>query len=155
MAFEFTDRDVYAERDEDEVHHYLFGDTAELFLKPADHVHYWELYATPRGRKTTFFVAVPRIRKIHPSGLRVAAQVKGTLNRDNDIDQGWTAEMAKPRKDLSVYGARFGPADNWRIFVVRYNVSTLRDQLELSMTPPLSRSSFHMAEEYAELIQDP
>ena len=55
LACEFTDSDVVAEGDKDQLHHYQLGDLCELFLKPADKSWYWEIYMTPRNNKSVFF----------------------------------------------------------------------------------------------------
>ncbi len=49
-----------AEGKEDQLHHYQMGDLVELFLKPEDYTWYWELYATPIGKKTNFWFPAPR-----------------------------------------------------------------------------------------------
>ncbi len=155
LAADFTDRDLVGGRDEDQVHHYLFGDLCELFLKAQHSKHYWELYVTPRGRKTTLFltesVKIDDAQSV--SGLRVAARVNGTLDDPADEDRGWTAEMAVPVKDLTARGEPFGPNAPWRVFVGRYNhtVGSGPKGAELSMTPPLSVTSYHLTDQYAVL----
>jgi len=156
LAAEFFDRDVVATRDEDEAHHYETGDVCELFLKPETAEHYWEMYVTPGGRKTTFYL--PKFMDIAPrntytSGLRVAAQVTGTLNDSSDQDYGWTGEMAVPINDLTAHGNPFGPGEKWRIFIGRYNynIQHADKKPEHSMTPPLSQTFFHLTKEYPAL----
>jgi len=112
---------------------------------------------TPAGKKTTFFfpskgyLGLPSPIK-HSSGLTVAAQCDGTLNNWTDRDSGWTAEMAMPVKDLTARGEPFGPGASWRILVARYNYSRhLTQGRELSMTPQLSATNYHLREEYAVL----
>jgi hypothetical protein len=67
------------------------------------------------------------------------------------VDKGWRAEMAMPLKDLRAYGAEFTPGANWKILVGRYNYSRYLDAIELSMTPQLSKTNYHLYEEYADL----
>jgi hypothetical protein len=50
-----TDADVIAESDADQEFHYKFGDVVEVFLKPERQSWYWELYGTPKGKRTRFF----------------------------------------------------------------------------------------------------
>ena len=154
----YTDSDVYAEGEEDEMMHFSLGDVAELFLKQADSPYYWEMYATPRGKKSTLWFpgrgrfGLPGAIN-YTSGLQVAAQIDGTLNDWTDKDKSWSAEMAVPVKDLTAYGADFGPDSDWRILVARYNYSTGLSVIgpEYSMTPALSRTFFHLTDEYAVL----
>jgi hypothetical protein len=156
MAIEFTDSDVVAEGTEDGEHHYKLGDLAELFLWPDAHSWYWELYVTPAGKYTAFFFPGPG-RLGLPSGftnhatLTVAAQTQGTLNDWTDVDRGWTAEMAVPVKALTQRGEAWGPGSPWRLLVGRYNYSAHLPALEYSSMPELSRTSFHLREEYGRL----
>ncbi len=156
LAVRFLDSDVVAEGEEDQLHHYLMGDVAELFLKPADKTWYWEMYVTPAGRKTTLWFAGRgrlglKSSEQNPGGLMVAAQVQGTLNQWEDRDQSWTGEMAVPVKDLTARGETFAPGSAWTILVSRYNYGRYLSWKELSMTPQLSKTSYHLLEEYAVL----
>ena len=155
----FTDSDIVAEGEEDQLHHYKMGDLMELFIKPDDQTWYWELYATPAGKKTNFwFPGRGRVGLdsgwAYTCGFHVAAQCDGTLNDWQDRDNCWTAEMAMPIKDLTARGETFGPGapgPKWWIMVSRYNYSRYLPWKELSMTPQLSRASYHLYEEYAVL----
>ena len=155
MAVDFTDSDVVAEGTEDGEHHYRMGDLAELFLWPDACTWYWELYVTPHGKQTSFFFPGPG--RVLPSTftnhaqLSVAAHQQGTFNDWSDRDQGWTAEMAVPVKDLTQRGEPWGPDASWRLLVGRYNYSVHLPKQELSCLPPLSRTSFHLRKEYGRL----
>jgi hypothetical protein len=156
VGIRFQDSDIVAEGEEDQLHHYALGDLVELFLKPAGETWYWELYATPRGNKTSFWF--PGRGRLgldsaydYRCGLRAAAQVKGTLNRWEDKDRYWTAEMAMPVADLTARGEPFGPGSEWRILVARYNYSRYLPWKELSMVPALSQTNYHFTHEYARL----
>lgn len=153
LAVTFTDSDIVAKGDKDQLHHYRLGDVCELFLKPGNKIWYWELYVTPRSKKTTFwFPRGPGSLENYKSGLVVAAKNFGTLNNRTDKDTKWTAEMAMPVKDLCARGETFGPGSDWRVFVGRYNYSNyLRsgNETELSMIPQLSKTNYHLINEYA------
>lgn len=159
VGAECVDRDVIAELDEDQVHHYKFGDVLELFLRPADVDYYWEMYVTPRGRRTTFFfpspghLALPSCFENYVGGLRVAAVVDGTLNEWRDSDRGWTAEMAVPRADLTAHGHALDPGVDWRVLLGRYNygVRNGRRGPELTVAPELPSTDFHRTADYAPL----
>ena len=159
VGVKFNDSDIVAEGTTNQLHHYQLGDVCELFLKPNDKTWYWELYATPRSNKTTFFfpsqgrMSLPSSFKEYKSNLRVAAQYKGTLNNWQDKDDCWTAEMAMPIKDLTARGERFGLDADWRILVARYNYSyyLTGNGPELSATPRLSTADYHLLDEYAVL----
>ena len=146
------DSDIIATGDKDQMHHYKYGDLAELFLKPASSTHYWELYVTPAGHKTSFwFPKRGDITEDYTCGLKVAATCNGTLNDSSDTDVSWTGEMAMPVKDLTAFGDDFGEGEGWRVFVGRYNYTGGLENPELSMSPALSKTSYHLTDEYAVL----
>ena len=156
LGITFHDSDIAAEGKEDQLKHYQLGDLCELFLTPENETWYWELYATPAGRKSSYFIpgrgslGLPSMAE-YTCGLKVAASCNGTLNNWRDKDTSWTAEMAMPVKDLTARGESFGPGSRWRILVSRYNFGRYlkRKGPELSMTPKLSREDFHLLPEYA------
>ncbi len=152
-AFEFTDSDVVAEGKEDGQHHYSLGDVAELFLWPDAHTWYWELYATPHGKQSSFFFPSPG--RMLPSTfknhlhLQVAAEVQGTFNDWSDRDHGWTVEMAIPVQEITARGEAWGLDASWRVLVGRYNYSVHLPKAELSAMPLLSNTNYHLRDQYA------
>lgn len=157
VGISFEDSDIAAEGQADQIRHYDFGDVAELFLKPANHTWYWELYVTPLSMKSSYCypgrgrLGLSRGVEDYKCGLKVAAQYIGTCNNWQDKDKSWTAEMAMPIRDLTARGETFGPQSDWRILVARYNYSRYLKEIELSMTPRLSKTLYHSLEEYAVL----
>lgn len=161
LGIKFQDSDITAKGDKDQMHHYRLGDLCEMFLKPANNDNYVELYVTPRSKKTSFYI--PREKDNRPSriddlicGLEVAAYVgNGTLNKRDDRDGWWSAEMAMPVKDLEKLGEKISDGSKWRIMVARYNYSKSsgdgEDEIEYSMTPGLSKVNYHLVKEYAPL----
>jgi|GEM_PF-279204 len=155
IAVRFEDSDTVATGDADQLHHYQLGDVLEVFIRPDGQPGYWELYATPHGRKTSFWHAEPKPGRsaadcvVRDCGLRVAACCQGTLNRRQDRDTSWTAEMAIPFATL-LPGAEAGAAPPpCRILVARYNYGVTLPWTELSMAPGLSKTDFHLCGEYA------
>jgi hypothetical protein len=161
VAADFQDSDIVAQGREDQMHHYKYGDLCELFLKPTNESYYWELYVTPADKKSSFFypsrsyLGLPDCLEKYTCGLTVTAECNGTLNDWQQKDDRWMAEMAMPIKDLEAYGYKFSSGWRWTILVGRYNYSRDLNQTELSMTPQLSRTFFHIYEEYGilELIR--
>ena len=154
LAAKFHDLDIVAHGDENQSLHWIMGDLVELFLKPEGYTWYWELYATPRSKKTSLWYPGRGYYRMsaefcRPCGLQVAAQNNGTVNNWEDEDDYWTAEMAMPIQDLTSQGETFAPGSNWWIFVGRYNYSRYLPWPELSMYPQLSRENYHLNEEYA------
>ena len=158
VGVKYTDFDIVAEGKNDQEHHYLTGDLAEVFLKPKANTWYWDLYVTPHGKKThLWFPGSGRMglksSEAHTMELHVAAQCQGTLNDWRDRDTSWTGEMAIPIRELKRFGDEFGPDAAWTILVARYNYSRylpLRGP-ELSMTPQLPVTSYHYHDGYAPL----
>ncbi len=154
LGLTLTDSDVVQENRQNQQHHYLTGDVAELFIKPAGTTHYWEFYVTPTANHTAFFFP-GRGRMGLPSNLEyesqihVAAQVDGTLNHWRDRDKQWTAEMAIPWSQFKQLG---GPdPKQWHVLVGRYNYSAYLSHRELTMWPQLPFTGFHEHEFWAAL----
>ncbi len=150
-AIEFHDSDIVAGYDVNQVHHYQKGDLVELLLKPEHQTWHWELYATPRNRKTSFWWPQQGTLTVRKCGLRIAARCRGTLNDSSDKDRSWTAEMAMPVRDLTTQDQPFGPGSQWRILVSRYNHESTLSSPELSAVPRLSRTDFQLTDEFAPL----
>ena len=126
VGAEFSDADVAAEGDSDQMPHWQLGDVCELFLMPQEQTWYWEMYATPKGRKSAYWfpgggrVGLPSAGH-YSCGLEVASQVDGSLNDWRDRDVGWTVEMAMPLADLKARGEKLDTESPWRVLVGRYN----------------------------------
>ena len=77
----------------------------------------WNWHAHPRGRRWSF-------REWDLPGLRSAVHVNGTINKHDDVDVGWTAEIAIPWQGLvHLADGRSLPArdgDTWRMDVSRF-----------------------------------
>ncbi len=150
------DSDVVQYGQEDQEHLYQQGDTFEIFVKSEKSPKYWELYATPNGKKTTFLFesrGYARLDwgKLDPSFL-TAATVQGTLNNYNDKDKSWTVEVAIPLKMLEgLTGVKFDANGKWTILLARYNYNFGQKNTQLSSIPQLPYASHHLLEYYAEL----
>ena len=149
VGAELEDSYIVAQSREDETLHYQTGDLLECFIKPLHEDYYWEMYATPFGNKTTLFFPIQRegmtldqFLRDHPyHALQVASSQTAT---------GWRTEMWIPVEQLTHCGAKWDPSEKWSIFCGRYNYNNeeLKDP-ELSMTPPLSATNYHLTKEYA------
>jgi len=151
LAAKCYDKNIVATGDSDQLCHYQLGDLIELFLKPLNHSWYWELYATPASKKTTFFFQ-NRLRRGETNitvNLRVASSVHGTLNHWDSGDKYWITEMAISRKALKVHGVEFSPDVAWSILVGRYDLNDFLRIRWLESFPLLTQASFHCSREYA------
>ncbi|MFA7231428.1 MAG: carbohydrate-binding family 9-like protein [Victivallaceae bacterium] len=156
IGIKYTDSEVIAEGEKDQMHHYTLGDVAEVFIKPENETYYWELYVTPTRKKTAFFIPGRGTRISEDPkqimDIKVAASVQGTLNNWQDKDQSWTGVMAIPIKGLEKYGAKFGQGQKWTVFVARYNYSRYLPVKELSAFPHQEKTNYHTLEDYGQLI---
>ena len=145
-----TDSDIVQEGDKNWEHLYKTGDLMEVFLQRKGERHYWELYAAPNNKKTSFFflskgrLGLPSGFEHKVTGMRVKSTCNGTLNNPKDRDVSWTTEMAIPRKELERNGVKIVPGQIWHFLIGRYNYSIYLDEKELSMVgTPCERVSYH------------
>ena len=142
---------LIATRRADEELHFESGDVFELFAKPVNDAYYWEMYATPFGHKTTLFFPSEREGMILDEFLH-AHEFQNLQVSAAKTDTGWRAEMWVPAEQLQAFGESWGPGSEWNIFCGRYNYNN--DELadpELSMSPALSATNYHLTHEYATL----
>jgi hypothetical protein len=126
LAVECEDRDIVARGDRDGQRHYELGDCCEVFLHPEGKPYYWEIHLTPRGRHSVYFNPVQHgARDPLPVAQNVpvvtAGVIDGTLNKRDDVDRGWTAELAVPLAELTRLGDRFDASAKWGILIGRYD----------------------------------
>ena len=159
VGVEFNDTDIVAEGTTDQTHLYSSGDTAEVFLKPAEQTWYWELYATPGGKKTSYFypgrglLGLPSGFSATPAlkGMIVTAHFKGTLNNSWDKDKKWTAVFAIPLTELGMVGKKLDMKTPWLILVGRYNYGRYLPWRENSAFPRQPKLNYHAHADYARL----
>ena len=151
------DSDVVQYGKEDQEHLYLQGDLFEIFIKSEKSPKYWELYAAPNGRKTTFLFESRGYARadwgtLDPS-FQTAAVVQGTINNYNDKDKSWTVEVAIPLKMLrDLTGVDFDNNGKWTILLGRYNYNFGQKSCQLSTIPQLPQGNYHLIEYYGELV---
>jgi hypothetical protein len=100
-------------------------DDFEVFLDPGNDTHaYYELEVNALGTAWDLFLVKPyrdggpALHAWDIAGLRVAVDVRGTLNRPGDRDDGWTVELALPWESLrEAAPGRRAPRDGeqWRL----------------------------------------
>lgn len=154
------DDDIIALGKRDQQVHCTEGDVFEIFLKPENANHYWELHITPSGLCGVMFypsrgyhflpqIVLPSERPL--KNIKYKVTVDGTLNKSDDIDRSWTVEAAISLKELAEAGVPFDPQNPWRVLFGRYNFSRYQPLCELSSVPKLSKFDFHVHEEYGKL----
>jgi hypothetical protein len=97
----------------------------EIFIDPDGDTHaYYELEVNALGTPWDLLLIKPyrdggpAINGWDIAGLRIGVDVRGTINRPGDRDDGWTLEVAMPWKILTEAAPdhkRPAPGDRWRV----------------------------------------
>jgi hypothetical protein len=157
FAGEMEDADVFAVVTEPNGETWN-DDVFELFFKPRQDRHgYYEFQVN--AANTPFQMYLPsrgsggfhRFRKAGALGLESAVVVKGTLNKYEDKDEGWTVEGRIPWTAFKATGGRPAASDVWRFALCRYDYSVAHESPDLTSTAPLTWANFHQYEDYGEL----
>jgi glucose/arabinose dehydrogenase len=135
------------------------NDVFELFFKPDETATgYYEFQVNAAGAVLDMFIAqrgqktFEEMRADGPFHLQTAVVRRGTLERRDDRDEGWSVEGRIPWTDMLRTGGR--PVENevWRFALCRYDYDQAWKEPELSTCAPIaSKVSFHQHEEYARL----
>jgi len=166
VAFNNTDSDIWSsltKRDDK-----LWTQEADELMIDADGngKTYVELQFAPNGN--VFDTYLPAYRKyedsIDPkkkqfswnSKLTAMVQVDGTLNKRDDVDKGWTVEIALPLeavKGRAEKGPQIPPkvGDMWRINLYRMDLPRGKPQVGSGWSPPMV-GDFHALDKFGELV---
>jgi uncharacterized repeat protein (TIGR03806 family) len=154
---EMQDADLFAELKEDDSATWT-NDVFELFIKPAaDKPSYYEFQVTPLGTRLDMFIperdpkVFAKFVQADPFDWRTAIALRGTLDRRDDVDQGWSVEGAIPWSDMAHTGGRPAVDETWRFALCRYDYGAADTKPELSSCAPLTEPKFHKHEDYAGL----
>ncbi len=154
FAAEMADADVYALVKEPNGETW-YDDVFELFFKPSSaRLAYYEFQVN--AANTPFQMFLPsrgaggfnRFRKEPTLGLESAVVVRGTLNKWQDADEGWTVEGRIPWTAFAATGGRPKAGDKWHFALCRYDYSAAHDNPDLSSTAPLTVPNFHQYEDF-------
>lgn len=156
VAADMDDGDLYANVREHDGPTWN-NDVFEVFLKPAvENPGYYEFHVTPNNTQFDLFLPrrghVERFRRGREFHITSAVAVRGTLDRWDDRDDGWTVEMRIPWSDLMPTGGRPEPGAEWRFALCRYDFDVGSEKPELSTSAPLGslpHPDFHHFEDYA------
>jgi len=130
----------------------------EVFLDPGGDTHdYYELEVNALGTVWDLFLGRPYRDGGPPlhawdiAGLRVGVDIRGTLNRPGDRDEGWTVELALPWAILrEAAPTRRAPSDgeHWRLNFSRVQWTmdvvqgTYRKRLDTATGKPLPEDNW-------------
>jgi hypothetical protein len=133
-------------------------DVFELFFKPSDKLAYYEFQVNALNTQLELFLpsrgagGYRRFAPVGRLGMESAVKLRGTLNKYDDRDKGWTVEGRIPWTAFKPTGGRPKAGDKWKFALCRYDYSVAFDRPELSSTAPLTFPDFHRYEDYGELI---
>src|SRR5262249_31032001 len=92
-----------------------------------------------------------RFAPVTDLGMESRVKLRGTLNKWDDTDKGWTVEGRIPWTAFKAAGGKPQPGAKWRFALCRYAYSVTLEQPELSSAAPLTGPDFHGYEDYGEL----
>ena len=167
VGIENADADVWAKLDKRDDK--LWTEEADEIMIDADGNGrtYIELQVAPNGN--VFDTYLPERRKyedtINPklkpfawnSKMIAKVRVDGTLNKREDQDKGWTAELAIPLEDVkgmddkSTLTLPPTPGNVWRINMFRMDVPQGKPQQASGWSPPMV-GDFHALDRFGELV---
>jgi len=157
---EMEDTDLYADVKEHDGETWE-NDVFELFFKPAkDKPGYYEFQVNAAGTILDMFLprrgsgGYRRFKKDGDFHVEAKVRLRGTLNRWQDKDEGWSVEGRIPWKDFLRTGGRPEVDERWKFALCRYDYSVDFEGPELSTCAPLKTKpipDFHFFEDYATL----
>jgi len=157
VGFDCDDPDVWGEKRERDSDIYN-EEVVEIFLDAnADGKTYNELEVSPHN--VQFDAAFVSRRSDLPEAMKWDAQmvsavnVRGTLDNDSDVDQGWSVEMKIPL-DRLMEVPRLPPqkGDRWRFNLYRLEHFKHHAQIEGQAFSPLFQGDFHNLPRFGWLV---
>jgi uncharacterized repeat protein (TIGR03806 family) len=134
------------------------NDVFELFFKPADDKPgYYEFEVNAANAVLDMFLPrrdgggyneYARADKFH---IDTKVKLRGTLNKHDGKDSGWSVEGRIPWRDFRHTGGRPNLGETWKFALCRYDYTKGQPEPELSTCVPLQKMSFHAYEDYATL----
>ncbi|HOW50658.1 MAG TPA: carbohydrate-binding family 9-like protein [bacterium] len=157
VSFDCEDDDVYATLKNSDDKIYDHDDVVEIFVDgDGDKDEYWEMQVSAAGVKfDASFKGGPRkgMDVAWDSGIKFAVQVDGTLNKSDDTDKGWSAEIAIPWATI-VDSTHIPPKDGdvWKAYMYRIDRNGGNKKPEFSAWVPPYKGDFHYLRNMGDLI---
>jgi len=136
------------------------NDVFELFFRPdAEKSGYYEFQVSAADTKFDAFYPKYHLDTIGPDSKKgkfhIDAKVKlrGTLNKRDDVDQGWSVEGRIPWTDFSRTGGRPEIGEAWKMNLCRFDYDKDWKSEEYSCVAPIVKRTippfFHQIDDYA------
>jgi hypothetical protein len=133
-------------------------DVFELFFKPSTEKRdYYEFQVNPLNTQLELYLpsrgagGYRRFASAGKRGMESAVKLRGTLNKHDDRDKGWTVEGRIPWSAFKPTGGRPAAGEKWKFALCRFDYSVTLERPELSSSAPLTQADFHRYEDYGEL----
>lgn len=135
------------------------NDVFELFFKPSPQSPaYYEFQVNALGTKLDMFIPerqkdlYEKFKSADQFAWKTAVRRRGTLDKRDDKDLGWTVEGRLPWSDFARAGGIPKEGDRWKFALCRYDY-TGGAEPELSTIAPLknTKPNYHQHEDYADL----
>ncbi len=91
--------------------------------------------------------------KWEPGGIVIGRYIKGTVNNDKDIDEGWVLEFSVPWTHFREFGAEFPPKDGQVIHVGLHRCGGKTNAQYSQWAPSQTeRPNFHSPQDFGKVI---
>jgi hypothetical protein len=156
LGYDCEDTDVvafYQERDDPTYK----DDAVELFINPDPGQNfYYGLEMNARATLYDYFYAWPQVlvARVNFDGVKLATNIRGTLNQTGDKDDGWSLEVAIPWKNFVELGKALPPAPGsvWRANLNRWDGTEPNRRLSQWSNSGLSEPNPHNPARFGELV---
>ena len=149
----YEDSDIFSTATANQQRMWTLGDVVEVFVKPGlERSDYWEVHVTPNSfLMDLHFPSRAGMRSGEHAWEDVITPESGTVFQTLVTDGSWSAELTIP---WSAFGETDIPASGttWQFAVCRYNYNGGLENPELSSTASLTKRSFHLYEDYTDLV---
>jgi uncharacterized repeat protein (TIGR03806 family) len=158
---DMEDSDLFADITEHDGQLWL-NDVFEIFLRPdTDKTGYYEFQVNAAGAHFDAFYPkydldnIAKQSKLGKFHMESKVKLRGTLNKRDDVDKGWSVEGRIPWTDFARTGGRPVQGEKWKMNLCRYDYHKDWKEPELSCVAPIAKKKigpfFHQSEDYATL----
>ncbi len=88
-----------------------------------------------------------------PWGIEIGRAIRGTCNKDDDTDQGWTLEFSIPWSHFKEFGAKF-PPKNGQVLYIGLHRCGGKTNIQYSQWSPsqTEKPSYHQPQDFGKVI---
>ncbi|MCI0393217.1 MAG: carbohydrate-binding family 9-like protein [Acidobacteria bacterium] len=157
VGYDCEDTDITAsyENRDDPVYK---DDCVEIFIRPSEKSYsYYGLEMNARGVLYDYFYPFPEQhdKNLSLDGVQLKTSLRGTLNRRDDQDDGWSLELAIPFRNFS--GSAGAPApktgEQWRVQINRWDgTDDAGRRLSMWCHSGLKRAHPHNPERFGRIV---